>query len=111
MLRYYFDEHIDVAIAVQLLARGIDVLTAQAVGRAGQKIPDSQQLAYATQLDRVIVTEDRDFVALAHTPVPHAGVILLQRALSIGQSVEYLELMAQVTAPDEVRDRLIYCDW
>jgi predicted nuclease of predicted toxin-antitoxin system len=111
MLRYFFDEHIKSAIAEQLRQLGIDVLTAQFVGRAGIGIPDEDQLAYATSMGRVLVTEDRDFISLAHTQLPHTGVAMLQRALSIGEYVEYLELLARTTEPDEMRNQLLYCDW
>lgn len=110
-LRYYFDEHIDPAIAVQLRARGVDVLTAADAGRAGQGVTDADQLAYAMDQKRVLITSDRDFIRLATPQMPHAGIILLQRPLSIGETVEYLELAAQVIDPDDVRDHLIYCDW
>jgi predicted nuclease of predicted toxin-antitoxin system len=110
-LRYYFDEHIDPVIAAHLRARGIDVLTTIEAGRAGQGITDSHQLAYATEQGRVLVTRDRGFILLAATQMPHAGVILLQRPLSIGETIEYLEVAAQVIEADDMRDRLIYCDW
>lgn len=111
MLRYFFDEHLDRAIAEQLVARGIDVLTAQGSGRAGKKIPDVEQLSFAALQNRVVVTEDRDFVRLASSQLPHAGIILLQRSLSIGGYVEYLELMARITESEEIRNQLVYCDW
>ncbi len=111
MLRYFFDEHIKSAIAEQLQRRGIDVLTAQAAGRAGIEISDEDQLAFAASLGRVLVTEDRDFILLAYTQLPHAGVVMLQRVLNIGQYVEYLELLARTSELEEMRDRLLYCDW
>ena len=111
ILRYYFDEHIKGPIARGLQSRGVDVLTAQEAGMADRALSDLYQLQYAASLNRVLVTEDRDFVRLAYALTPHAGVILLQRLLSIGESIEYLELMAQVTEPEEIHDQLVYCDW
>jgi predicted nuclease of predicted toxin-antitoxin system len=111
MLRYFFDEHLDRAVAEQLLARGIDVLTAQSSGRAGKKIPDVEQLNFATLHNRVVVTHDRDFARLASGQLPHAGIILLQRSLSIGGYVEYLELMARTAESEELQNQLVYCDW
>lgn len=76
VLRYYFDEHTKTAIAEQLRVRGVDAQTAQEAGRAGQGIPDSEQLAYATSQGRVLVTrEKREFPVLAYTQLPHAGII------------------------------------
>jgi predicted nuclease of predicted toxin-antitoxin system len=111
MLRYYFDEHVKARIAEQLTLRGIDVLTAQAAGLANREISDAAHLAFAASRGRVLITEDRGFTVLAYAQLPHAGVILLQRPLSIGEYVEYLELLAQVTEPTELENRLVYCDW
>lgn len=111
MLRYYFDEHVKGPIARGLRLRGIDIMTAQDAGLADQELPDSFQLKFAARQGRVLVTEDRDFVALAYSQTPHAGIILLQRPLTIGQYVDFLELMAQVTESEEIHNCLVYCDW
>ena len=111
MLRYYFDEHLSDVIAEQLRARGIDVLTAKDASRANRAIPDDDQLAFAYANGRVFVTKDRDYIVLAYSHIPNAGVILLQRELSIGEYVEYLELAASCYEPEEMRDRLEFCDW
>ena len=86
MLRYYFDEHISAAIAEQLRLRDVDVERAQDVGRAGRKIPDLDQLTYATGMGRVLVSQDRDFTRLNASQIAHAGIIILQKDLSIGAS-------------------------
>jgi hypothetical protein len=68
VLRYYFDEHMKPAIARQLRKRGIDVLTTQEAGRANQGIDDPDQLAFATSLGRVLVTQElRNLVRLLVT--------------------------------------------
>ncbi len=111
LLRYYLDEHLPAAVAVGLRDRGIDVVSTAEAGRAAQEIADTDQLAYATAQGRALVTRDRDFIPLASTQLPHAGIIYLQRALSIGDTISYLEIMARLTAPDEIRDMLTYCEW
>lgn len=108
MLRYYFDEDIKAPIAEQLQARGIDVLTAQKAGRAGKKILDPDQLAFATSLGRVIVTEDSNFIPLAYSQLSHAGVIRLQANLTIGKAIEELEVAAKVMEPEEMLNQLLY---
>lgn len=110
-LRYYFDEHMPTAIAEQLRARGIDVLTTAEAGRANQRISDDEQLAYSTRLGRVLVTEDHHFVALSQACRPHGGVVYFPIKLDIGACVEYLELLALMTEPAEMRDTLIYGKW
>lgn len=110
-LRSFFDEHMRAAIAEQLRARGIDVLTALDAGRANRRIDDADQLAFATQEGRVLVTEDHHFADLAQSRKPHAGIVYFPIQLSIGACVKYLELPALTTEPDEMRDTLIYGKW
>jgi predicted nuclease of predicted toxin-antitoxin system len=110
-LRYYFDEHTHPAIARGLRARGIHVLTTKEAGRAHQGIHDDDQLAYAAAQGLVMVTSDRDYIRLAREQQPHAGVVLLQQELSIGQYIEYLELLALTTRPESMRNTLVYCKW
>lgn len=74
-LRYYFDEDMHPAIAGQLRARGIDVLTTAEAGRAGRGVTDQDQLAFATAHGRVLVTRDRDFIVLASRKALHVGII------------------------------------
>ncbi len=110
-LRYYCDEHVHAAISSGLQARGIDILTAQAAGRANKRIPDDEQLAYATARGLVTVTNDRDFIRLHREQIPHAGIIMLQQVLTIGEYIDYLELFALTTAPEDIRNTLVFCKW
>lgn len=110
-LRYYLDEHLPPVVAEQLRARGVDALAAAEVAGAARAISDEEQLAFAAASGRTLVTSDRDFVALSATCVPHAGVVLLQNQLGIGQTIDFLELFAEITAPEEMRDQLRFCDW
>jgi predicted nuclease of predicted toxin-antitoxin system len=109
--RYYLDEHVPTVMAEQLRARGIDALAATEAGRAARAITDEEQLAFAAANGRTFVTSDRDFIGLSARCTPHAGVLLLQNRMSIRQAVAFLELFAGVTTPEEMRDRLRFCDW
>jgi Domain of unknown function (DUF5615) len=95
-LRYYLDEHLPPVIAERLRARAVT---------------DEEQLVFAAADERTLVTSDRDFVALSVTSAPHAGIDLLQNQLGIGQTVTFLELFAGVTAPEEMRDQIRFCEW
>lgn len=111
VLRYYFDEHMNPDLATQLRKRGIDVLTTQEAGHANQKFSDADQLAYATSLGRILVIEEkREFPAL-HKHLSHAEIIILQRRAGLGKFIEYLEYVALVLEPEEMRNRLEYYDW
>jgi predicted nuclease of predicted toxin-antitoxin system len=71
-IKFFFDEHVPQAAADGLRRRGVDVLTALEAGREG--FPDNEQLVFAAQEGRVLVTMDADFLVLDAQGVPHAGI-------------------------------------
>ena|SRR5258708_6858967 len=81
-LRVYLDEDVDVLLAPLLIAHGVDCLTTLAAGNRGRT--DEEQLAFACQESRVIITHNRtDFEDLAvawwtlHRD--HAGILAAVR--------------------------------
>ncbi len=58
---FYMDVHVPRAVTIGLRLRGIDVLTAQADESAG--LNDSALLKRATELGRILVTQDDDLLA------------------------------------------------
>ncbi len=70
---FYLDEQISFRVRRALSAAGIDVITASYVGMLGKR--DREQLVYATQLGRVLVMHDRDFVELHRLDHGPAGII------------------------------------
>lgn len=79
-VRVYTDEMITPRLAEVLRHRGYDVTSTQREGRAGKKIPDSDQLAYATADGRAIYTFNvQDFLQLDarwHSAArAHVGII------------------------------------
>ena len=72
-IKCHLDEHIDSAIVAGLRLRGVDVTTTIAQGLDGTS--DLRQLECARGQGRVLVTCDSDFLALANSGVPHAGIV------------------------------------
>jgi hypothetical protein len=80
MARLYADENFDYPVVVILRQFGHDVVRAQEVGQAGQRIPDPAVLAYATADGRAVLTLNRwHFKRLHRQGVPHAGIITCTR--------------------------------
>ena len=88
-----------------LRARGEDAVSAHEAGKLG--IADSDQLAYATELGRAIVTSNAaDFIRLAREWFdlgrPHAGIIVPYRQISrpeLGETMRaVLRLLTAVDA-------------
>jgi Domain of unknown function (DUF5615) len=76
MARLYADEDFPYPVVERLRQLGHDVLTAFEAGQANQSIEDADQLAYATGLDRAILTRNRrHFIPLHKYAVRHAGIV------------------------------------
>ena len=92
MIRFHLDEQVPNAVARGLWSRGIDVSTTIDAGLQGAE--DLAHIAYAVAEDRVIFTQDHDFLRHHHAGVTHAGIVYSkQGSRSIGEIVRYLKLM------------------
>lgn len=108
-LSLYLDHHVPVAIAEGLRERGVDVLTA-AEDRAADW-DDEDILQRATDLQHVVFTQDRDFLAIARRWYQDgrsfSGLIYAhQLRITIGQAITDLELIATVFDSDDMRNRI-----
>ena len=106
---FYFDEHIDPAIADGLRSRGVDVLTVQEDGRI--RATDKAVYARARELGRVVFTSDADYIMLARMAAragaTAAGVVILhQGTMSIGEAILELEVIAGASTIDEWQGRV-----
>jgi hypothetical protein len=104
MTPLYLDVHVPAAIAAQLRARGVDVLTSQDDGTT--ELADPDLLARSTALGRLLFTQDIRFKALAEdwqrAGRNFAGLVFgHQLHGSIGQYVRDLELIAKITGPGD----------
>jgi Domain of unknown function (DUF5615) len=110
-LRYYFDVHVPIAIVTELRKRSVDVLRAQDDG--ADELADALLLDRAKELDRVLVSSDKDFLVEVQQrqrkASDFAGVIHYRPArVSLGQVIEDLELVAKLIEPRELQSQLIY---
>jgi predicted nuclease of predicted toxin-antitoxin system len=111
MIRLYMDEHVPGPITRGLRRRGVDVLTAHQDGMGGRA--DPLLMDRATQLDRVLFSQDEDMLREASSRQERgeafAGVIYVhQEAASIRQCVEDLELIAACGRPEEFANLVRY---
>ncbi len=110
-VRLYFDVHVPGAIADGLWLRGVDVLRAQEDGTS--EFADPRLLDRATELGRVLFTQDKDFLREANrrhnNGEPFSRIIYVhQLSLTIGECVTDLEVIAKNTEPDEWAGRVEY---
>lgn len=109
-IRLYLDEDVNVLIADLLKARGFDVTTT----RDSQQLQatDAEQLAYAVNQRRTLVTHNRvDFEALVQSYFSegneHCGVIFAARRPPQQVAQRLLAILNHVTA-DEMRNQVRY---
>lgn len=103
-VQLYFDVHVDKAIHDQLRLRAVDVLRAQDDDAA--EMTDEDLLQRATELGRIIFTQDVRFKALAEDwqrqGKQFSGLLFgNQLGVTIGNNVRDLELIAKATDPME----------
>lgn len=108
-LSFYFDQHVPAAIARGLRLRKVDVLTAYE-DRA-HSWPDEQIFLRATKLDRIMFSQDEDFLALAHRFQAEgqffSGLAYAhQMRISIGRCIADLEVIAKVFSPQDMANHI-----
>jgi hypothetical protein len=69
---------------------------------------DEAQLAFALQAGRVTFTQDRDFLRMAASGIPHAGVVYAPQGAPVGAIIGGLLLIYSVLSAEEMTDSLEY---
>lgn len=106
-VRFYLDENVPIAIAVQLQRRGIEAVTVRDLRRLGDS--DINHLQRASAMGYVLCTHDVDYLALAEQGVAHAGIVFgQQHRHGVGDWVRFLELLFAVVDADEMVARIEY---
>lgn len=105
----YMDVHVPAAITRGLVLRGVDVMTAQLDGTT--QSDDSDLLDRATELDRILFSQDEDLLAEAtkrqRSGQHFSGVIYgHQMGITIGRAVNDLQILAEVGTPEDFANRV-----
>src|SRR6476661_599029 len=91
---WYMDEHVPFAATQGLRQRGLDVTTVQELNLAGAE--DDFHITFATSLERVIFTQDADFLRIAASGQPHSGIVYAHQRTPIGEIIRGRLLIAEV---------------
>ena len=104
-IRFHLDEQVEGSIGEGLKRRNIDVTTTPEAGLLGAS--DEEQLAFAMLQQRVIFTQDDDFLAIHQQGVEHCGIVYShQNSRSIGEIVRGLILIWEVLEPSEMENHV-----
>jgi predicted nuclease of predicted toxin-antitoxin system len=109
-IELYLDEDVSALLATLIRSRGFSATTAREEGRLGYN--DDEQLAYATEHNKAILTHNRnDFVALANEYYAqertHCGIIIARRHSTYKLLSLVTAILDQVTA-DEFQNQVRY---
>jgi len=109
--RLYFDEDADARLAASLKQRGYDVETTVDVGRL--EASDEQQLRYAADQQRVLVTHNIRHFSTLHSQWmaghrQHWGIVILIGQSAIGLWLRRLERLLNRFSAEELRNGLFF---
>lgn len=100
-IKFHLDENVSNAVAEGLRRRGISVTTTPEQNLLGAS--DPEQLAFAYKAQRVLFTQDEDFLKLHQTNVPHSGIAYChQGSRKIGEIVKTLALIWEWVEPEDM---------
>lgn len=100
-IRFHLDENVDPTIALGLRRYGIDMTTTNDVGLRTQ--PDEVQLKFIQEAQRILFTQDADFLTMASRRSDHPGITYCKKGTrSIGEIIEALILIYEVMTPEEM---------
>jgi len=107
----YMDVNVPSAVTEGLRRRGVDVRTSQEDGM--ERADDEEMLQRATELHRVLFTQDEDFLAIAARWQQAARsftcvVYAHQMGPGVGELIEDLELLATCGEAVELQNRVIH---
>jgi predicted nuclease of predicted toxin-antitoxin system len=96
MTGFYFDEHMNRAVADALKERGYEIIMAVDVDVVGKD--DDSHLAYATQYNLVTITFDHPFAGRTLSRTDHPGMVCLAYSIreDIGRMIEVLAEFADL---------------
>jgi len=103
------DHHVPSAVTEGLRRREVEVLTTAEDGSS--RLGDEELLMRATELDRVLFTQDDDLLVVAaqwhDAGRAFAGLVYAhQLRVTIGQAVRDLELLATTLEPGDMHNRV-----
>lgn len=103
-IKLYTDEHVPNSVVKGLRLRGIDVLTTKEAELLGAE--DEAHLEFAVEKQRVIFTQDEDFLRLHAKGLEHCGIIYAHQWTPIGQIIRGIVLIHQLLEPTELKNHV-----
>lgn len=104
-IKFHLDEHIPGAIADGLRCEGVDVTTTSEAGLIGAS--DEGHIDFARNEQRVIFTQDNDFLKHHHSGVNHSGIACCARgARTMGEIIQSLVFIWDALDPEDMENQV-----
>ncbi len=103
-IRFYADEHIAKAVILGLRQRGVDILAVKETEMLSAS--DAEHFKRAQSENRVIVTQDDDFLRFHAVGQKHSGIVYAPQGKSIGEMIQGLLLISQVLDAEEMQGQI-----
>ena len=104
-IKFHLDENVNNAIAQGLHRRGIDVTTTPEQSLIGAS--DEEQLNFSISQNRVIFTQDTDFLRMNQTNTNHCGIVYCSQGKnSIGEIIRGLILISELLEPNDMLSKV-----
>jgi predicted nuclease of predicted toxin-antitoxin system len=105
-LRFHLDEHVAGLIAIGLRRRNIDVTTSLEASLIGAS--DVEQLAFACATERVMVTQDVDYLRLDAQGANHAGIAYARQNYFPKQILQRIVLLYDALLAEDMIGKVEY---
>lgn len=106
-IRFHLDEHLNPKTARALQDYGVAFTTT--VEASLRTSLDDAQLEYVRRQERVLVTNDTDFLRIASRDRNHPGIVFCDRRRhTLGDIIQALILVYEVITPEEMVGRVEY---
>lgn len=110
-LAYYFDHHVDERVAHGLRQHGLDVLLTKDEGT--QQLADELLLSRAAGLNRVLVSNDSDFLEITARWLEQGqrftGLVSIRNQyIPVGKAIDDLRLIAEVLTSEDMMNHVEY---
>ena len=106
-LRFYLDENIDIAVTEQLIRWGIDAVSVHSLELQGET--DENHLENATEMGRMLVTHDQDFLRMSAESTDHVGIAFAQQyQATVGGWVRALRALHARLSAEDAEGQLVF---
>jgi len=103
-VKFYTDENVSSAIVNGLRRRGIDVLSAKDAKMLGKS--DEEHLRSATENNRILFTQEGDFLKLHASDYEHIGIVHTHQRTPIGKIIRGLEIIHLIMMNTDMKNHV-----